>query len=728
MVFHVFAMKSLFYSCFNIIINHSMHKDHILESIAKDATRALKKLKSSSYKEAVELYKQALGEVDNDQLRLKISGYLDKAKVFKLGDKYNDLLSFTEKLQQKEVEPIEQVEADGFEDLFKQLIQLDYLDQIPVLLSKLSIDQLDKQYPVQTAVVGFLVLTQHPEFEQELLQDSTFTTDCKVAQKALQAFLINDLEVLKHTLKLIPFRSAFKDFRIILNAVLATPNSIEKIQLLLGTITDESPYYPVANLLLAYNKGGADLFKDLASFDYGQQNLIGKIKGFNDQQQEFITHLLRQYEDLSEKTMFSMAIQYQDLFGSSLAEQFCQSLLISYPAGYEDYIKSFGSVNEFEELRIKALACEKEDNFYDADYFWRQSIDLLKVEEGNEVKVALIFHHIAQHQQDEVAKNDYLIESLQHDPDNITTYLSVLNSYAQQQHENYHSWLAQGLKKFPQDSDILISAIKTVNEHKDVIHYAKRLLQIDPLNSLAKETLFSVHLDQAKKFLVDKKYSKVEQEIEEINQLNFRKTDDGQVQLLQGFFNFIQKEKAQGHQEIIDALQLLFVDPINRQFKASIEALMLGLSELDVSVQVDDGYLLAPEELAQLSLQIEQYTNEQTFLLTALDQIKPNLIDSLQQQTYDETLCLNLAQQLNAIQQYKLLGIMASQALEQWKKPVWVYYQVLSATENQAEQCSYINLRRLQKSLEQAREEKDQQTIILIDEFLNQYKVAHPGK
>ncbi|MCF6205225.1 MAG: hypothetical protein L3J59_16440, partial [Methylococcaceae bacterium] len=686
-----------------------MHKDHILESIAKDATRALKKLKSSSYKEAVELYKQALGEVDNDQLRLKISGYLDKAKVFKLGDKYNDLLSFTEKLQQKEVEPIEQVEADGFEDLFKQLIQLDYLDQIPVLLSKLSIDQLDKQYPVQTAVVGFLVLTQHPEFEQELLQDSTFTTDCKVAQKALQAFLINDLEVLKHTLKLIPFRSAFKDFRIILNAVLATPNSIEKIQLLLGTITDESPYYPVANLLLAYNKGGADLFKDLASFDYGQQNLIGKIKGFNDQQQEFITHLLRQYEDLSEKTMFSMAIQYQDLFGSSLAEQFCQSLLISYPAGYEDYIKSFGSVNEFEELRIKALACEKEDNFYDADYFWRQSIDLLKVEEGNEVKVALIFHHIAQHQQDEVAKNDYLIESLQHDPDNITTYLSVLNSYAQQQHENYHSWLAQGLKKFPQDSDILISAIKTVNEHKDVIHYAKRLLQIDPLNSLAKETLFSVHLDQAKKFLVDKKYSKVEQEIEEINQLNFRKTDDGQVQLLQGFFNFIQKEKAQGHQEIIDALQLLFVDPINRQFKASIEALMLGLSELDVSVQVDDGYLLAPEELAQLSLQIEQYTNEQTFLLTALDQIKPNLIDSLQQQTYDETLCLNLAQQLNAIQQYKLLGIMASQALEQWKKPVWVYYQVLSATENQAEQCSYINLRRLQKSLEQAREEKDQQ-------------------
>jgi hypothetical protein len=57
-----------------------------------------------------------------------------------------------------------------------------------------------------------------------------------------------------------------------------------------------------------------------------------------------------------------------------------------------------------------------------------------------------------------------------------------------------------------------------------------------------------------------------------------------------------------------------------------------------------------------------------------------------------------------------------------------VYYQVLSVTQNLADECSYINLRRLQKSLEQAREEKDQQTIILIDKFLNQYKVAHPGK
>ncbi|MEE9337101.1 MAG: hypothetical protein V3U87_03405 [Methylococcaceae bacterium] len=705
-----------------------MHKDHTLESIAEDATRALKKLKLTSYKEVVGFYKQALSEVDNDQLRLKFSGYIDKAKVFNLGDKYTDLLNFSEKFQEQEVQPIEQAQSDIFEDQFKQLIQSGDLDQIQVLLNKLSIEQVDKQYPAQVAVIGLLMLIQHPEFEKNLPKDSTFITDFKVAQKALQAFQANDLKMLKQTLKFISFRSAFKDFRIILNAVLAAPSSIEKMELLLGTITDQSPYYPVANLLLAYTKEGADLFKDLVSFDYEQQNLIGTIKGFNDQQQEFIAHLLRQYDDLSEKIMFSMAIQYQALFGSALVEQFCQTLLISYPAGYEDYIKSFGSVNEFEALRIKALTCEKEDNFYDADYYWRQSINQLKAEEGNEVKVALILHHIAQHQQDEAAKNDCLIESLQYDPDSKDNYLSVLNFYAQQQHEKYHPWLAQGLEKFPQDSDILNSAIKTVSEYKDVIQYAKMLLQIDPLNSLAKQTLFSAHLDQAKQFLVDKKYSEVEQELEEIDQLKLGKANIAKSKLLQGFFNFIQSDKAQGHQEIIDALQFVYEDSVNLRFKASMEALIFGLSELDISIQIDDGYLLAPDELVQLSLQIEQYKNEQEYLPIVLNQIKPILIESLQQQTYDETLCLNLAQQLDSIQQYELLNIMASQALDKWKNPVWVYYQVLSATQNQAEECSYINLRRLQKSLEQAREEKNQRCIILIDEFLNQYKAAHPGK
>lgn len=705
-----------------------MPNDHTLESITEDAIRALKNLKSTRYKDAVGLYKQALAEVDNDQLRLKLSGYIDKAKEFNLGDKYNDLLIFAEKFQQQENVPIEHTELDVFGDQFKQLIQSGDLDQIPVLLSKLSIDQLDKQYPAQAAVLGFLMLTKCSEIEKELVQNSTFTTDFKVAQKALKAFQTYDLERLKQVLKLIPFRSAFKDFRIILNAVLVSPSSIEKMQLLLGTIIDQSPYYPVANLLLTYTKEGAGLFKNLVSFDYEQQNLIGKIKGFNDQQQEFIAHLLRQYDDLSEKTMFSMVAQYQALFGSELAEQFCQTLLINYPAGYEDYTKSFGLINEFEELRIKALTCEKEDNFYDADYYWRQSINQLKAKQGNDVKVALIFHHIAQHQQDEAAKNDCLIESLQYDSDNKDSYLSVLKFYAQQKHENYHSWLAQGLEKFPQDVDILNSVIKTVSEDKELIKYAKMLLQIDPFNSLARQTLFSAHLDQAKQFLVGKKYFEVEQQLEEIDQRKLGKADVAQLQLLQGFLNFIQTDKTQGHQEIIDALQLLYVDSINRRFKASMEALMLGLSELDISIQIDDKYLLAPEELAQLSLQIEHYKKEQAYLPIVLNQIKPNLIESLQQQTYDETLCLILAQQLDAIQQYEILNIIATQALDKWINPVWVYYQVVSATQNKVGECSYINLRRLQKSLEQAREEKDQQTIILVDEFLNQYKAAHPGK
>ncbi len=704
-----------------------MDNDNKLESIAEDAKQALIKLKSTGYKEALGLYEQILKEVDNDQLRLKVSGYIDKAKAFKVGDKYKELLDFGEGIQQK-IESNEQVRSDDFEDQFKQLIQSGDIDQIPVLISQLPADQFDKKYPKQAAVLGFLMLIKHPELEREIAQDSTFIADFKTVQIVLQAYQSNDVEKLNQRLKLIPFRSAFKDFRVILNAVLASSGSIEKMQSLLSTINDKSPYHPLAGILLAYTKDGMELFKDFASLDYEQQSLIRKAKGFNGQQQDFIAHLLRQYDDLSEKTMFSMAIQYQILFGSALAEQFCQTLLINYPAGYQDYIKHFDSNNEFEELRIKALTCEKHDNFYDADYYWRQGIDQLKAEEGSDVKIALIFQHIADHQQVPVSKNDCLIESLYYDPDDKESYLSVLNFYAQQKHENYYQWLAQGIEKYPEDIDILNSAIKTVSEHNDVVQYAQMLLKIDPLNSLAKQTLFSAHLNQAKHFLIEKKYTEVEQQLTEIKQLKLGKADTARSKLLTGFLKFVQSDKAQGPQEIIDALQLLYTDPVNGRFKATMETLLLELSELDISIPVVDGYLLTSRELAQLNLQIEQYNDEEAHLYVALKQIKPYLIASLHQQTYDEALLLNLAQQLDSIQHYELLNIVSSQALDKWTNPVWVYYQVLSGTQNQAEECSYINLRRLQKSLEQAREEKDQRCMILIDEFLKQYKIAHPGK
>jgi hypothetical protein len=43
---------------------------------------------------------------------------------------------------------------------------------IQTSLKSLSAQQLDKQYPELATILGFLMLTRHPEFEQLLVQDS----------------------------------------------------------------------------------------------------------------------------------------------------------------------------------------------------------------------------------------------------------------------------------------------------------------------------------------------------------------------------------------------------------------------------------------------------------------------------------------------------------------------------------------------------------------------------
>lgn len=691
--------------------------------------QALEKLKSGQYKDAIGLYTQRIKEADNEQLRLKVSGYLEKAKAFNLGDKYKELFVAGEEEQKKELQPVEP-EAENIAAQALKQIQSGHFDQLPAILNQLTAHHLDKQYPDLAEILGLLMLTKHSEFTYNLPPDSAFIKHFNNVQIALQACQNDDQGKLIDTLKTIPFRSAFKDLCVVLNATFVESCSFEKRQSLLRSISEQSAYFSLAQLLLACNKKGAALAKDLFSFNYSQRFLIEQIKNFNQQQIEFITHLLRQYEELSTKQQFSMAIQYQALFGSELAEHFCEIKLAYYSAGYNDYIKHFGAVNEIEELRIKALNCEQEDNFYDAEYYWRQCIGMHNREEEGGYKIALILRHIADDQQDVDAQIDYLAESLQYDSDDRDTYLHVLHYYANEQQVTYQHWLSKALDQFPLDADFLTLATQVAGKHKEFVQavkFAQRLLQIDPLSSVAKQTLFSVYLRQAKQWIVEKKYTQAEQQLVEIEQLNLANSFKAQVQLIQGFLAFIQgKDK----DDITKALQVLYNDAINQQFKASVEAYSLGVSTTDDFISIKQESL-SSEGLSQLIEQIELYASDasyHTYLQAALDQIKITILDTLQQQNYDEVLWLSLSKQLYSIQQYDLLNSLATQALEKWQQPVWVYYHVISETKHQAELCSLINLRRLQQSLQQAREEKDSQSILLIEEFLYQYKVVHPGK
>ena len=326
--------------------------------------QALSQLNAGHYKEAIGLYKKCLQTSDNDEWIQQIAYcYLQRALTFAARGMMKEALVLWENYSQYASPPYE-----AYDHYISWLIQAKNHAKTEECLGQLSAQQLEKQYPDLAVLLGLLMLTEHPEFQQYLPQDSALIAHYKIVQTVLLAYQQNNLEKVKEGIKQIPYRSAYRDLRTLLNAAIAAPTSIEQTQALLAKIPANSPYSQTAKLTLACTREGSELVKDLFQFNHKQCRMIAEVKGLNKKQLEFIAHLNRQKDRLSDKIQFNLAIQYQSLCGSELAEHFCQAMLASYPAGRREFNKNFGKLNEFEDNRLRALICERDNESYEAEY------------------------------------------------------------------------------------------------------------------------------------------------------------------------------------------------------------------------------------------------------------------------------------------------------------------------------------------------------------------------
>lgn len=704
-------------------------QDHDLE------IQALSLQKSAKYKEAIKLYKKLLQTDDNEQWRKQIANcYVQRAKGFADKGMVKEALALWEN-HTAYVQP----PYAAYDQYIIWLIQASNQPCIQAVLSQSTAQQLDKQYPVLAAILGFLLLTKHPEFEQMLPQESVFIAHFKVVQAAMQAYQDGNNDKLHAALKQLPYRSAFRDLRTLLSAIVAMSDSPVPAQTLLSKIPAVSPYAPAAQLLLACTIAGAELAEALLQFNHQQRSFVGDIKGLDKKQLDFIQHYSRQHEHLSDKVQFNLVIQYLDLLGTDTAQHFCQTLLASYPAGKKDYYKHFGEPDEFEEYRVKALRCEQDNNLYDADYYWRQCISILDanaVENG--LQIALILQRMAAREPEGDKRTELLIDSVAYEPDNRNTYLQIMHYFSQQQEtaKEHKLWLSKTLEQFPQDVAVLTQAVKVATRNKTfkkASQYAAKILSIDPLNTFAKQTLFSSYLAHARRLMREKNYRLVAKEISKAEQLNSGKAYHKQVQLMHALLCFASEDKQQGLQKISTALADLHADPVNRNFQASMEALLNGLPVATILRELPAAkeHLLSTQELPELTQQLKLYASDSgnlDYLHKALDKIKAPLKKSLSEQDYPEALLLNLCQVLDSLEHFELLRHCARVGQLQWKNPVWMYYRVYADKNGMAEDCSYWEIQRLENANDQAREAKDYPTSILIDKFLDNYYAAYPER
>ncbi len=697
--------------------------------------QALSQLTAGHYKEAISLYKKLLQASDNEEWMQQIAYcYRHRALSFAARGMVKEAVVLWENHCQYTQPPFE-----AYDHYIIWLIESKNQLKIQASLQQLSVQQVDKHYPELAAVLGLLMITEHPEFQQLLPQDSALIKHFNIAQMALEAYQDNKQEKASEALKQLPYRSAFRDFRTLLNAVLVIPTEIEHGKSFLTKISVNSPYIQVARLVDASCQEGSALAEALQNFNYKQRKIIGEIKGLKKKQLELIDQLIRQKDRWSDKVKFNLAIQYKSLFGSELAQQFCQAILVDYPAGRRDFNKKFSSINKFEENRQKALARERDHNGYEAEYFWKQCISIL-INEGadNGLKIALILRHIAGQQEDLEERIELLIESLEYDPEDRDSYLKILHYSSQQQEtaKEYKTWLKKAVENFPQDIDILTLAVKTATgnkTYKKASQYALKILKIDPLNTFAKQVLFSSYLAHARQLIQNKKYQLVEKEIQQAEKLNIGKVYTLQTQLMWGVLCFVDQDKNQGLSMIVESLNKLNNDPVNAHFQAAMEAQLTGLPMATVLRELPPfkDHLLSSQELTQFIQQLKQYAGEgdnQEFIHKALEKIKPALKKSVLEQDYDESLILSLSETMDRLNYFELLRHCVKVALLKWNTAIWVYYKVYAETNGIPERCSQVNITRLETMREQTMQDKDLRVVVLIDNFLDRYYQIHPER
>ncbi|MBE0471218.1 MAG: hypothetical protein IBX55_17120 [Methyloprofundus sp.] len=692
--------------------------------------RAQAQLSAGKYKEAIGFYKTLLQTSDSNEWHEKLAYcYVQRASALAAKGMIKEAVVLWANHCQHAQPPYA-----AYDQYIIWLILSKNKTGIAENIRQLSAQQLDKDYPALAAILGLLALTEYPEFALDLPQDSAFIAHLQLVKTALQAYQDNDLAKLEESLRQLPYRSAFRDLR---TALIALLNLAEPAQVL-AKIPKHSVYSGFAQLLLVSTFAGAELAKKLVELNCTQRSIISNIKGFNKTQIEFLEHLTRQHEHLSDKVKFNMAIQYQSLYGTELAKNYCQQLLANYSAGYKDFTKHFGAVDAFEENRIKALLAERKDNSYDAEYYWRLCIKALIVEGAaeNDLKIALILRHISQ--REELAEQtELLIESLQYDAEDRDIYVQILSYYQQaEMTKDYKLWLTKALEKFPQDISVLTLAVREAmrnKTYKKASQYAMTILKIDPLNTFAKQALFSSHLAHARRLMREKSYHLVEKEIKLAEVLNIGKAYTKQSQLLRAFFCYAHEDKGRGLQLIMDALANLHADPVNMHFHASMAALSVGVPVATIlrALPPAQEYLLSASEFTQFMQLLEKITNEadnDEQIHKALEKVKAPLKKALTSQDFAESILLSLCKILEKLKHFELLRHCAKLAFAQWKKPIWVYYRIYADNNGKPEDCTFRELMSLQRYHEQAMQSKDFQTGMLLEKLLDRYYQVHPQR
>lgn len=605
---------------------------------------------------------------------------------------------------------------------------------------------------------GIFLFEADSELMDIIPQDTPLLRHYTIIQQALTAYYQNNKSLCEEYINQIPFRSPYRDFCLIVKALLIINSEPASANKLLLRIATNSPYAKFAQLVkLVIEPYNIELLTKFMKLNLAEQGFINCLKGWNSQQFKII-NACKKVTDNPIKTIIEILLKNKQVFGKQYVQRTCLAILPNYPNGIKLYEKAF-TLSEFEKNRIIALNYEQQHRLLTAKKHWQICIDMLiQNRKQNSLKIALIFRHQVEilKQHGEFLDKEYipelLIESLNFDPDNKECLLDLIKWYKKNnQLKDYYKWVEIAVKQLPQDNDILFIAMDASTDRKSfkkALKYAITLLKTDPSNIKAQNIASASHIAHAHKLIKTGKYIQADKELQEA--AKFEKTVTGIVQINQGLLKlqeqgFIKSIRLTEKSEVKSLKSISSKQILTEQYSQPIKLLqegvqlvgggILGLFQLIVtskkqSIDYTKVYPLIIEfkslkklptknKVLELINLINFYTKEK-FLYDVIEQIKEHMLNIIKIKL-DKDDMLSLCQCIKMIEHHEILEKFATHALKRWKQqPAFIFYQIYGIAKGTAWHLSELQLDKLQKAADNAKKQGDEHTEIMIAKFVEE--------
>jgi tetratricopeptide (TPR) repeat protein len=685
-------------------------------------------LAAGKYREAQELYKLLLKREDTPEIRNGLAQcYLHRALAAAKNGKLTTAVILWEKHKEFSTK------LQNIEHYLSWLIKSNQHEKIKDLLASMPIQQLLEEHPPLAELLGFFYVSGVLNLQHLLPANSVLTAQGNTALAVLTAYAEHDREQLKQRLKKIPYRSAYRNFGLLIKAALFIQNSPAKAQTLLSKIPATSPYHHAAWLVLLSTKSGNDLLTPLLSLQHQQQLLVSEIQNWNPNQIKFLQDLKTCHNNITAKTKFNLAIAHQALFGNKFVQRYCYALLPEYPAGMDIYEELFAKLDQFTKTRIAAQHAELCDQPFEAIEYWRQCLKLLSADpEKKNLQIALILRHIADISFDQGGNIDEAIESLQYDPENRETYAKIIDCFLQDNASaQAEQWLQQAIQKFPGDVAFVTQAMLSEINQKSFARageLAQQLLAIDPLNIHARDTLFHNHLAHARQLIKTNNFQQAAKAIRTAEELKLGTYYQAMTQLLDGLLMYTKGDHKAARLCIDKALHLTETGDFIARYRLINEALQLGLPLpplLHLFPVIQQDYIISSEEMTAFTKLVERQQKEENhFICKSLDELSAALKKSIRDACYSSALLFQLCRRLDQAKHFELLCYCSQIALQRWPEPRWTFYKLYADVRGDPKKLQYLQLSKLQIQFAAAKVRGDTLAATLISQFIDKHHAA----